>query len=382
MQNNNKPNVFKDDLLDEEKLLNRKKRFYVYLLVGVLVGLVGILGYSISVEDAKILFIGIIILCAALVCGFFVGILFGIPKRNTKADDNYALNNSLVEISEWLTKIIVGLGLVHLKRMPSYFASFGTYINTHFNSKVAQLDIFANATVIYFGVLGLYLGYHYMRLIFSLEIAETDIEIQNKEKLDAIHKAELAIKEKEEAEAIAQIAKENEEKAKQSESTVISETVELLNNNISNKENSSFSETGEESTLIQIAKQKMMKGLLINASINDPNKNIYGSLSIKGNRKIEANVKNVTSRYYLITLRVVSTDSNYPLPNDSLVLFALHNSYGSKPYEIVKVENNEAICKIYAYGSYTVGVLLDNGATELELDLANLPEADDYFKNN
>lgn len=73
---------------------------------------------------------------ASLAVGAFVGMLFGIPRmrqtNSTSQADNTAdkpemgdkrkyqpeINNNLIEVSDWLTKIIVGLGLVELRELP------------------------------------------------------------------------------------------------------------------------------------------------------------------------------------------------------------------------------------------------------------------------
>jgi hypothetical protein len=58
---------------------------------------------------------------AATAVGAFLGFLFGIPRShqgNTapKPDESYGPNTNLEEISDWLTKILVGVGLIELGR--------------------------------------------------------------------------------------------------------------------------------------------------------------------------------------------------------------------------------------------------------------------------
>lgn len=66
---------------------------------------------------------------ACLGVGAFCGLLFGIPRMRQKPQsgsegDNEQryqpeINNNLIEVSDWVTKIIVGLGLVELRSIPS-----------------------------------------------------------------------------------------------------------------------------------------------------------------------------------------------------------------------------------------------------------------------
>lgn len=67
---------------------------------------------------------------------------------------------------------------------------------------------------------------------------------------------------------------------------------------------------------------------------------------------------------------------------NSNLLFALHNTFGNMPFKLVQVNNQLAALNFYCYGSFTVGVFADNGATELELDLAALPDVPSYFKTH
>jgi len=70
-----------------------------------------------------------VIAMAALSCGGLVGFLFGIPHPATNGPSgvesnrpdprNYVENTNLVQISDWLTKILVGVGLTQLIQMPT-----------------------------------------------------------------------------------------------------------------------------------------------------------------------------------------------------------------------------------------------------------------------
>jgi len=73
------------------------------------------------------------------VLGFAVGFLFGIPRvlqqdpKGTsespgKAQDyQMRVNTNLEQISDWLTKIIVGVGLVQLQSIPAFLKKVGTF---------------------------------------------------------------------------------------------------------------------------------------------------------------------------------------------------------------------------------------------------------------
>ena len=87
--------------------------------MGLFLGMVPVIGFPITIPEmgGKILFIGLTLGIAAFISSFFIGTLFGMPKRNNKKETNYSLNNSLTDISDWLSKIIIGLVLVNLKEI-------------------------------------------------------------------------------------------------------------------------------------------------------------------------------------------------------------------------------------------------------------------------
>lgn len=74
---------------------------------------------------------------AAAMSGAILGFLFGIPRslaldhqRDAEQGSRYAPNTNLEQISDWITKILVGLGLVQIGRLPSAFESLSDALST------------------------------------------------------------------------------------------------------------------------------------------------------------------------------------------------------------------------------------------------------------
>lgn len=67
---------------------------------------------------------GLLLALASVMVGVLVGFLFGIPRALQNAGTGgaeagwgrYSTNTNLEQISDWLTKILVGVGLVELAR--------------------------------------------------------------------------------------------------------------------------------------------------------------------------------------------------------------------------------------------------------------------------
>jgi MFS family permease len=123
--------------------------------------------------------------------GFVVGFLFGIPRvlqaegnRKPGAEGgNYEqrVNTNLEQISDWLTKIIVGLGLVQLRTVPSHLQKAAQWMAESFVGPLAAgtapseaATSFAGALIIFFTVLGFLGGYLTTRLFLAGAFGRAD----------------------------------------------------------------------------------------------------------------------------------------------------------------------------------------------------------------
>ncbi|MGH2648086.1 MAG: tetratricopeptide repeat protein, partial [Ginsengibacter sp.] len=168
--------------LSVEALNQIKSNLSTTLWLGIATGFVGIAGYSLSLQKMRweTLFLSILLASASYISGFFLGFLFGIPKRNADKESAYNLSTNLVDISDWLTKIIIGLGLIEIKRIPGYLESIGVYIQKETNGE-NSMKIFSVCVIIYFSIFGLYYGYNYMRLFLSGQFKEADDNLLQKQ---------------------------------------------------------------------------------------------------------------------------------------------------------------------------------------------------------
>lgn len=130
-----------------------------------------------------------------LVAGGLVGFLFGIPKssavtaggeKNDNGDVSHGSdrggrpNTNLEEVSDWLTKIIVGLSLVHLKDISAYVFKISQIVAASLTTESvpAQSDVsVAMALVIGFLVLGFLFGYLYTRLFLQGAFQRSDTDM-------------------------------------------------------------------------------------------------------------------------------------------------------------------------------------------------------------
>jgi hypothetical protein len=150
---------------------------------------------------------------AAFAVGGFLGFLFGIPKSNRERnqpnarttnqspDENAYLNNTnLEEMSDWLTKIIVGAGLVGLKDLADYFNSAMGHMATKLQgAPFAALIVGADA--VGFAILGFFTLYLLTRLFlagaFTRAEAQLRIARRQAEKTANLDMSDMSAKEKE-----------------------------------------------------------------------------------------------------------------------------------------------------------------------------------------
>ncbi|RYU79894.1 hypothetical protein [Hymenobacter persicinus] len=113
---------------------------------------------------------------AALLVGSLLGFLFGIPRLNKdyspyddyKTKNKYAPNTNLEDISDWLTKIIVGVTLTQVNNIAPAFMSIANYLHRNTPCTAPQCVLikpFTIAVLVYFLIIGFAISYFSTRLL-------------------------------------------------------------------------------------------------------------------------------------------------------------------------------------------------------------------------
>jgi len=136
---------------------------------------------------------GLLLAGSALLGGAFLGFLFGIPRSlqqqnvpesasspNASATSPgasgraaYGANTSLEQISDWLTKILVGVGLTQLTSLPSALRQFADFANPGLGGFETS-GVFAVALLVYFLICGFLMSYLWTRLRLGKAFSEAD----------------------------------------------------------------------------------------------------------------------------------------------------------------------------------------------------------------
>ena len=132
-----------------------------------------------------------------------IGFLFGIPRtlqgdkarlrdipsRDTENVNDihhqgrYQANTNLEQISDWLTKILVGVGLTQLILLPSALQYFSATIAPALGG-LPSGGTFSIAILIFFSVDGFLIGYLWTRRYFACELEQSDIDLQKMEEMN------------------------------------------------------------------------------------------------------------------------------------------------------------------------------------------------------
>jgi len=143
----------------------------------VVTGLVAEVVFGIHSRDYfSFLGLSVLISATAAMSGAFLGFLFGIPRAVPGSADSrlpYAGNTNLEQVSDWLTKILVGVGLTQIGKISATAGVLVGYLGPSLAPGPSG-TIFASAVIIYFGILGFFAGWLPTRVLLGAALSRAD----------------------------------------------------------------------------------------------------------------------------------------------------------------------------------------------------------------
>lgn len=137
--------------------------------------------------------VGVLLAGSSAFAGGALGFLFGIPRTLQQAGESsgtegnhprtdagppmhqieYRVNTNLEQISDWLTKILVGVGLTQIAAIRTNLVSLTAFVAKGLGSQ-SQAQVFAFALITYSVVVGFLFGYLWTRLylVSALRVAD------------------------------------------------------------------------------------------------------------------------------------------------------------------------------------------------------------------
>ncbi|MCE3294911.1 MAG: hypothetical protein K0R65_625 [Crocinitomicaceae bacterium] len=189
------------DKLDNNRIW-RIIRILNFSGVGML-AMVSIQRYGIEYQDGHVNYNGYnatqvfvtfgtaLLMAGACFClGSLAGFLFGIPRIIENTSDNAPIksargevlhNDNLVQISDWLTKIIVGVGLTQINKVPEFLDQLANYLGPSFApgeyaNHMQVSKAIAICVVLYFLIVGFIACYLWTRFYFAGMLKESLVD--------------------------------------------------------------------------------------------------------------------------------------------------------------------------------------------------------------
>lgn len=177
-------------------------RLLALLLVGVVVVSVAAVLSGPTANAWALALTGALLALASLVAGGMLGFLFGVPRYLTSerasggdadADQparGYLPNSNLEQVSDWLTKILIGVTLTQLGEIPGLVQRLVDYVRAPFGAAPASTP-FVLSTLILYSIGGFLVGYLWCRLYLGRALRLADR--QSLEEIQAGLEADLKL---------------------------------------------------------------------------------------------------------------------------------------------------------------------------------------------
>ena len=292
---------------------------------------------------------------AALVGGGLLGFLFGIPRTTQGARPATAAagepvpqrtiepSNNLEQVSDWLTKILVGAGLVQLEELRATLSEVGSRVATAVGGRATSA--LTQVTLIVFGIIGFLGGFLWTRLYYGGMQARADRGIQ--ETMDAL--------EKKFDKKIEQESLTNQVKLARAVGTTPPAAPVAPDPGVAQKI------------------QQFRNAAPVWDS--DPVKDIFGTgPSEAAGFTLTGSIDTQANDYLVLTLRVAGSAA---APINGTVTFVLH-PLTTPPVQTVTAQNNVAETTFPSEGWFHAAAVV-NGSTVLVLDLRNVPGVPKWF---
>jgi hypothetical protein len=125
---------------------------------------------------AQVVAVGLLASLASVVFGVVLGFLFGIPRRIEGEDSGkpgYVVNTNLEQVSDWLTKALLGIGLVELGNLVTGFGNLSRTLGAAMGGGDVSVSA-AGGIIVFFAPVGFLGGYVWARTTFMGALTDLD----------------------------------------------------------------------------------------------------------------------------------------------------------------------------------------------------------------
>jgi hypothetical protein len=143
-------------------------------------GLIAVFAYGLAVDGTAVIAVGFMVAGGAFIVGALLGFLFGVPRALTSAGQESGLrsNTNLEQISDWLTKILVGVGLVEIGQLADSGSRLVSFLAPALGGG-ATSEAFAAGMLVFFTTTGFLISYVITRAVVGPLFSQTEYVIQH-----------------------------------------------------------------------------------------------------------------------------------------------------------------------------------------------------------
>src|SRR5579872_3110325 len=155
-------------------------RILAVLFGALLLQLILLGGYANANKGLGVFASGAAITIASFAAGSLLGLLFGAPHASDQSGGSSSRwtllpNTSFDQMADWLTKIIVGVGLTQLTAIPSRLQALGAYLAPALGGTDTSASV-AVTLVLGAAVIGFMASFVFTKLVLSPDLAEAGYE--------------------------------------------------------------------------------------------------------------------------------------------------------------------------------------------------------------
>jgi hypothetical protein len=387
-----------------------------WLLFGAFLSLaLALLGiYGAVTHSALLPVVQSVIGICALMIGGLLGFVFGIPRTLTRDAPgegdgvqgareegdarrpalNYRPSTNLEQVSDWLTKILIGVGLVEFARMSDALSRVGRFVADDLlaggQARHPGASVLTQAVIIGFSTGGFLAGFLWTRIHYGGMQAQADRDLLRR--IGEIEPAVEMLLSGEvtpgNAPAIATSMPASTEPAPvppgdTGRTRGITRSDSAIATRSATRSESAFPtdeaprRSGSDALPAPIAEAiERFRGQPVGWN-SDPGEDVFPEITgaQRNGRQLEARIVSALPKVVVIRLSVTGTGRN---PLAGTVRFLLHPAFHNPVHEVPAVDGRAEL-NISASGCFTVVALADNGRTVLKYPLNQIPDAPDWF---
>ena len=369
-----------------------------------------IAGFGFTVRSPATVVIELLVGVASLSAGALLGFLFGIPRGHaeTKKVDKgaaepahgatdsqgpeYAPSTNLEQVSDWLTKIIVGVGLVEMSKLRRALGAAGALVSDSIKPPIDGAGLVSQLTIIGFATIGFLATFLWTRVYYgAIQFgADSDIwallnglrsrinESMTNSK-NAVSLASLVADGKltqPRSNTAVPVATGQEIAAPEQPAAAPQQAAAAPEQSARPAGAPAPPSDTQREALRKVAKFKNAPAVWD----SDPADDLFGDAPTQLNgRRIVGRIDVRLDEALVLTVRVERTSGGPPLKGDAI--FLLHPTI-QDPVRSVGCQDDKAEASFYSQGWFHVAAIVDEGRTVLKLDLREIPEVPKWFKQN